>query len=532
CLLLFRAGEITVRSLGVRSDALVTPIALCGAWLSGFGYAVWFQAIRPEVYALQALVSLFAMERLAAFESRGGRDPRPLYAATLAVGLGLANHHVMAFFMFPALAFSTLRAAARTGLRPLLVCTGLGLLGLCVYAYLPVRAARHPLANFGDPRTLARLYWVVSAQVYTRYMGAKSPQPLSERYADALVELVDHMHGVFLLLALFGAYVGLRKPESRRICGLWLACALPMFGIRPWLTALRGNPDAIAYMTSGFAAVAVLASAAIAAAASFAPAGSSIERRLRFPLWAVAALVLALGVGRGYSRFDLSRFHATDLFDDYRERDLPTRSVVVATTPQTVFRHLELAATDVVRPDIEVIPVPFLRYPGVAEAVVRRYPDLKEIVAAFLGTEQVSYAALSRLAERRPVLTELDTHLPPDAFRTLLPMGLLFASVQPDTATAMLTPAALLQGRVYQRIERDLGAGVSEVETSRQLLWLHYMDAVFYAARGERAHADASLRAALRLQPQDLQLRALQAALADPAQPAALDVRPFLAFGE
>jgi hypothetical protein len=363
-------------------------------------------------------------------------------------------------------------------------------------------------------------------------MGAKSPQPLSERYADALVELVDHLHGAFLLLALWGAYAALRKPETRRLAGLWLACAVPMFGIRPWLTALRGNPDAIAYMISGFAAMAALASAALAAVVSLATEGGKLHPYLRWPTGAVAALVLGLGVGRGYARCDLSSFHATDLFDDYRERALPARSVVVVTTPQTVFRHLEIAAADVVRPDLEILPIPFLRYPGFADAVVRRHPDLRELVEAFLATEEVSPAALSALAERRPVLVELDTHLTPDAYPALLPMGLLYASMHRDTASLMLGAAAVLQDHVYRRLHRDLGAMLAEVETSRQVLWLHYMDALFYAARGDREHADGSLGVALRLQPQDAQLNALRAALADPSQPEMLDVRPFLAFGE
>ncbi len=528
--LLFRAGESTARAFGLRSAALVTPIALLGAWLCAFGYAVWFQAIRPEVYALQDLSSFFAMERMARFVEDGGRDRRPLYAAALAVGLGLCNHHVMAFFMFPALIGCAGLALRRAGPRPVLICAALGLLALSTYAYLPVRAARHPPANLGDPETFARMAWVVSAKVYTRYVGERSPQPLSERYADAGVVLVDDMQGVFALVALWGLYAALRRRQSRPLGLLWLACAASVFGVRPWLGAVRGNPDAIAYMTSGIAAVALLASAGVSALASFATQSEPWSRKLVAPLWLVLAGALALAFGRGLPRVDLSGFHATDLFDEYRERGLPARTAVVATTPQTVFRHFEIAATEQVRPDLELLPLPFLGYPGVAEAVVRRHPDLRGLVDAFARSQQVDPAALSRLATRRPVLIELDSHVPPAAYASLLPMGLLYASVQASTARAMLAPAAALQRRVYLRIYRDLGAGISEVETARQLLWGHYMDALFYAARGALPQARSALALAARLRPEDAQVRALQAALADPALQGPLDVRPFLAF--
>jgi hypothetical protein len=529
--LLFRACEATAVVLGVRSEALRLPIAVTGAWLAVLGYAVWFQAIRPEVYALQAVLLFLAMERLAIFHAGNAKDCRPLYGAALALGLGLANHHLMALFMFPALAWSAWCAVRQRGLRPLLLAAAFGLLALCTYVYLPLRAARAPLVNLGDPETPARFYWVVAAKIYARNVGAGAMQSLSERCGDVLVVIVEHMHGVFLLAALLGLYVALRRPDSRRMGVLWLLCAGVALGMRPWLGSPRGNPDAIGYMIPGLAALAVLASAGFAAAASLAADSPAVTRWLRAPMWLVAASVVALGSNRYFAAADLSSFHATDLFDEHRERGLPARSVVVATTPQTVFRHFELTATERVRPDVELLPLPFLRYPGVADAVVHEHPDLRALVEGFLATETVHASALAALATRRPVFTELDSHVPPSAFAAMLPMGLLYATVDPATARALQTPAAGLQRSVYQRVYQDLGAGAGEAETSRQLLWLHYMDALYYAAAGDRARAGVSLALATRLRPADSQLRALRAALANDAQSGPLDVRPFLAFG-
>ena len=274
-LFVFRACVATARSFGVRSPGLLVPIAWTGAWLSQLGYAIWFQAVRPEVYALQGLLLLFALERLAAFHVAGARDTRPLYAASFAVGLGLANHHLMAFLLFPALLWSAVCAMRQRGVRPVVVCALLGVLALCAYAYLPLRAARHP-PRLGDPETLERmLAWVVSAKVYASNLSGQVVQPLSERFGDVGVVLVEHFYGVFLIAALFGLYAALRERTSRMLGVLWLLCATPVLIARPVLGPVRGNPDAIAYMTAGYAATAVLASAGLAAFALLA------ERRQR-----------------------------------------------------------------------------------------------------------------------------------------------------------------------------------------------------------------------------------------------------------
>ena len=59
--------------------------------------------------------------------------------------------------------------------------------------------------------------------------------------------------------------------------------------------------------------------------------------------------------------------------------------MLVASSPQLVFRHLELASTEAVRPDVALVPLPFLRYPGVAQAPVRAHPALRELVNDFLA---------------------------------------------------------------------------------------------------------------------------------------------------
>jgi hypothetical protein len=227
-------------------------------------------------------------------------------------------------------------------------------------------------------------------------------------------------------------------------------------------------------------------------------------------------------------RFSLAGFHATDRFDDYRVRALPSRSVLVAATPQLVFRAFELRASEAVRPDVALVPLPFLRYPGVADAVIRRAPELRGLVDAFLRDERLDPSALDELARTRPVLFELESHLPATAYASTLPAGLLYSRASPGFVQRGLQTAHVLQDAAYARIEVDLGPGIHEIETARQLLWLHYMDALYYAAQGEPAYARAALARAQALFPEDAQLNALAHALANLPAHARLDISPLL----
>lgn len=133
-----------------------------------------------------------------------------------------------------------------------------------------------------------------------------------------------------------------------------------------------------------------------------------------------------------------------------------------------------------------------------------------------------------RLASRRPVMTELESHVASESYRVLLPAGLLYAVVRPRAVREALPRSASLQRAIDARIADELGRQLGETETARQMLWVHYTDALYYAANGRIERARKALEAAARLQPGDAHVRSLRRTLA--AQQGAFDVRPFFAL--
>jgi hypothetical protein len=499
-------------------------LGVLAAWSSAFTYGVWFQAVRPEVYALQTLCVAALLERL--LYANAGQT-QALIGAACALALALTNHHLIALLMLPACLPALTSSVTQRRWRTLAAAAGLGTLALGTYLYLPLRAAHDPPLNLGVPDTLERFAWVVSARVYAHDMGAQPSQPLVGRMLDVIDLYVSDFGFISVLVALIGLYLMLRLRATRR-AGLILGLT---FGVdsaaRAWLGPVRSNPDILGYLAPSFLAIGSLAAGGLGALCwalrrRWPELTRTIDRLVLFaPL---AALVL---LPAAFARASLRDFTSTDDFDELRVRDLPPRALVLASTPQTAFRAFESDAVEMVRPDVVQVPLPFLRYPGTSAAFLRRRPSARALVQDALSHhDRVRLSALRAIGEARPVFVELDTHVEPEAFAWLLPRGPLAQLIDAPLRVSQASLRAHLD-RSFAGLYARLGAGKTETETARQLLWVHYLDAIQLGAIGAREAAESEVRRALALQPNDRRARALEAALAAPGP---FDPEPFLRF--
>jgi hypothetical protein len=142
-----------------------------------------------------------------------------------------------------------------TAVRRWLMLVGCCLAGLSCYAYLPVRAAAQPAANWGNPDTLGRFLWVVSGQEYRYQMFGLSPAPADSaaRIGTALGLLWQQLNGATVLAALIGLAVLLRRQVR-------LAAALLLTFVIDVVATSNYQADAArAYLVLGFLCVAVAA---------------------------------------------------------------------------------------------------------------------------------------------------------------------------------------------------------------------------------------------------------------------------------
>lgn len=529
-LFLYRATDQTLIALGLKWPRARQLIAL-GATLSvAASYGFWFQAVRPEVYALQAALLCFALERLVHLEAGWPRvDVRPLYQGGLALGLALANHHFLAFLILPAAAPTLARVIQAKGRRPLLLGAGAVLTGLTTYVFLPLRAAAGAGLALGQPDSLSRFIWVVSAEAFQKNQGDGVPQPLGDRFMDVLVSLVESMHPAVVLLALGGAWAVLRVRPSRRIGLIWVSVVITFVMARAWLGFVRSNPDALGYLMPAMAALGALAACFVGAVAQV--IGGDDARRANTAALLLAGLVFAGGVyqvSRNGAQTSLAGFADTDAFDDPLRRDLPPRAVVLLHGPQTVFRYWGGEAQERLRPDVAVVPIPLLGYPKMVELLVARDPELADLLRAYLLEGELTLPGLQSLAAQRPLLVELDVRVDPRLYGTLIPNGLYHEVVADGATQADERRGAEVQEQMWAHLHQHLHDS-EDRETQAQLLWRHYTDALYFAGFGDLDAARKATHRARAVSPEAMELVALEAALEQAPEGARLDVRPFLA---
>ena len=237
---------------------------------------------------------------------------------------------------------------------------------------------------------------------------------------------------------------------------------------------------------------------------------------------------MGLRLVSGAEAQNIARFSATDAFDEITRRSLPVRAIVLAHNPGTIFRHYGAEAEEHLRPDVTLVPVPLLDYPGMVDALIAKDPELKALLRGYLLAGTFSRNELQSLAAERPLMIELDLRVPSALFDTIVPEA-GFYRVLPDGLTlADERSAAANQRETYARLFTRLGSDRSEPQTKNLLLYRHYSDALYYAHLGDRDAARHAVALGLACQPEAKELKALQIALADLTVKGPLDIKPYV----
>lgn len=231
--LVFRLAQhlLPAAELG-EVEATAGPAAAVRAWLLptaaaltlAFSSLLWSQAVISEVYALLALFTAFLLWLLVRWRQMG--SSRYLLLAALLLGLGLGNH-VTLIFAAPAVLVFLWPGRARW-LRPGVVLPALGLflLGLGVYAYLPLAARHRPPVNWGNPQTWRGFLWVVTARQYQPFAFGLDLAAIPQRLATWAGLLGQQFGWWGLALALTGAWFWWRRDRALAVAGL--AWVLPL----------------------------------------------------------------------------------------------------------------------------------------------------------------------------------------------------------------------------------------------------------------------------------------------------------------
>lgn len=148
--------------------------ALGGSLVFAFSTTVWAQSVSVEVYSLHLfLILIFLLSFLKGVRSDSSRIGNFRFLTLSAFLLGLAfTNHMTTLLVVPACLYlyGARYGIHRESLIRLLRISPYFLLGLSLYAYLPIRSAQQPPLDWGHPADLERLYWHISGKQYRSWI--------------------------------------------------------------------------------------------------------------------------------------------------------------------------------------------------------------------------------------------------------------------------------------------------------------------------------------------------------------------------
>jgi hypothetical protein len=451
-------------------------VAAATALMFAFAPGVVIVCNRAEVYALQTALSLAAL--WLALRAARGRDARLALVAAVLIGLGVANHSLLAGLVGLGAVTAALPLLAEKPRRMIVLALLAFLAGMTIHAYLPLRAAAlfgapdHAADNvvWGDPRSWRGLWWVVSAHTFAVKQAVVQGQSTP---GDLPFLPMEELGEVFALLAPAGIYFLLRRRDSR-FAGLALLVAAAGSMVAALIGGLTpSNPDIRGYLGPAFALVAVFSGTAIL----FGLTGLRLAR-LR-PLLATLLLVSALSRFPQPSQYPgLRNFTAGDAAAGQVLAHLPPRAALFTNHFETAFLVGYQRLVEARRPDVAWAHLAFVGGPGYAERMGQAEPELAPSLQAYRRGD-FSVEVLRALDARRPVRIEPDIALPQALRQQLVPSGELWGlSLSADSNNVTtLAPWMLAEAK-------------SDPQARGYLGWRAYIDAVWACDKhsAERAH--------------------------------------------
>ncbi len=376
---------------------LVLAPALAAGLLMAVSRTLWGYSTVTEVYSLNTLIILiifFLMFRWRRCIISDGRRTAAtaashppaitdydsfLYAAALAFGLALGVHHVTVALTLPAL---TVIVWGTEGLRffkskRLVYAAIVSLAGLlAVYAFLPLAAARAPVINWGNPRSLEAIWWHITGRQYQSYFSF-SPNMMAEEFATFAKMALREFGPSWLPLGLGLALAGFGSAFKRDRTTFWflffLVGANLVYGLGYSIAE-----DKDAYCLPAFAALAIAAGLGVRWLVQFILSKGLQIRRAHL----IAALLLAvvpLTAFAGNLPFNNRRHYL--IAQDY------TNNILAAIEPNGLLLTFDwqvaapmLYAQEVEkrRLDVKVVDIHLLRRSWYFDYLRRAWPGLIE----------------------------------------------------------------------------------------------------------------------------------------------------------
>jgi len=358
-------GALTALAASAFGGGWGSAAALAAGLAFGLAPLPWSQAVLVEVHGLNALFAVLALGLIASLSSTQNRRWKE-WALGLAVGLGLGNHLTFSLMLVPLAVALWIRGRSGGGRRAIQVALAI-VLGLGVYALLPVLASRQPPINWGGAATWSGFWWLVTGGPYRGLLFGLPLGELPERVGSAAALLLAQ----FGLLGLSLIGIGLAFGRSLRRWVDWTA--LWIVGVYTIFALGYNAPDSAAYLIPACIGLAWWLGLGLLASLSWVGRQHLRLAPVVIGLLAVTAAIRLPSVLRSIDpRQDLR----AQEYMDHVMHSAPMGALVLTTTDHDSFPlwYAQYALGE--RPDLGLVVVPLAQFAWYRRGLATTYPDL------------------------------------------------------------------------------------------------------------------------------------------------------------
>ena len=391
--------------------------SLCAALTFAFSARLWLQSNHDKPYPLLSFLAAMILYLVLLFRRnyREGREcPGYIYLGAFLCGLSFGAHQSVVLLIpsFVWLVLSTDWALLKR-VKEQIISIAFFILGFSVYLYLPIRATRNPLLNWGDPKTLTQFLWHFLRKGYpSEHVDRDFGLLLKQLSAFNLVHEFSIV-GLGLLITGLMAFA-VKKRDEIIAYGLAICVFLAV------LIGYQNTPEEMIFLTEEFFTPLYLLSSLFVGMGIYFLVGKAISgletgARGSLPVrLVVGVILLSLPFTLCVTNFHENDQHENYIAYDYALnsfRSLDQDAVLFTWGDSGAFPLWYLQSVEKMREDLVLLHIPHLVFHWYLDSFpnLLRTSALRSLAPELQSPDNVLSVAISEQMDRRPVYIDFST---------------------------------------------------------------------------------------------------------------------------
>jgi len=365
--------------LADMDEHIATIAGLSAGFAIGLSPLFWSQAVITEVYTLQAFFIVLIVY-LATLSSKAVSQKIQMDRwKGIIYGLATGNHLTTVLLIPGALIVSSVAwvtskqgflysiKKSRVNWKSVLRQICWMLVGLLVYALLPIRALQQPVINWGNPINPENFWWLISGKIYRAYYLQDTFASLWSRIEASASLLLAQFGLGGILLGFLGLVVFFRTSKLYLLM-IWI-------GLIFWITSLiYQSADSYLYLIPTMISFSIWIGVCVGYGLNYLKSNQPFFQPIFLTL---LSLLIILGGIRNWKDVDASRDKRAENFVAEVFNIAPENAILFAEGDQAIFSlwyfHFALEQ----RPDLVVLATDLLHYDWYLGSMRIRYPSLE-----------------------------------------------------------------------------------------------------------------------------------------------------------